>query len=106
INPPDEPEIPVTPEETPGELETTKTVNNQSPKLGEEIEYRITFRNKVTNGVLNQVTVTDNLPRGLTFVEGSLTSEGDDPQPTSLTYKDGTITAEYGKINDTKVRSI
>ncbi|PTO35324.1 isopeptide-forming domain-containing fimbrial protein [Enterococcus mundtii] len=106
INPPDEPEIPVTPEETPGELETTKTVNNQSPKLGEEIEYRITFRNKVTNGVLNQVTVTDNLPKGLTFVEGSLTSEGDDPQPTSLDYKEGTITAEYGKINDTKVRSI
>ncbi|MZZ58514.1 isopeptide-forming domain-containing fimbrial protein [Enterococcus mundtii] len=106
INPPDEPEIPVTPEETRGELETTKTVNNQSPKLGEEIEYRITFRNKVTNGVLNQVTVTDNLPRGLTYVEGSLTSEGDDPQPTSLGYKDGTITAEYGKINDTKVRSI
>ncbi len=106
INPPDEPEIPVTPEETPGELETTKTVNNQSPKLGEEIEYRITFRNKVTNGVLNQATVTDNLPRGLTYVEGSLTSEGDDPQPTSLDYNDGTITAEYGKINDTKVRSI
>ncbi|WP_271552965.1 isopeptide-forming domain-containing fimbrial protein, partial [Enterococcus mundtii] len=106
INPPDEPEIPVTPEETPGELETTKTVNNQSPKIGEEIEYRITFRNKVANGVLNQVTVTDNLPKGLTFVEGSLTSEGDEPQPTSLTYKDGTITAEYGKINDTKVRSI
>ncbi|NBA61623.1 isopeptide-forming domain-containing fimbrial protein, partial [Enterococcus mundtii] len=106
INPPDEPEIPVTPEETPGKLETTKTVNNQSPKLGEELEYRITFRNKVTNGVLNQVTVTDNLPRGLTYVEGSLTSEGDDPQPTSLDYKDGTITAEYGKISDTKVRSI
>ncbi|WP_374952901.1 hypothetical protein [Enterococcus mundtii] len=40
-------------------------MNNQSPKLWEEIEYRITFRNKVTNGVLNQVTVTDNLPRGL-----------------------------------------
>ncbi|MBO1084930.1 isopeptide-forming domain-containing fimbrial protein [Enterococcus mundtii] len=106
INPPDEPEIPVTPEETPGDLETTKTVNHQSPKLGEEIEYRITFRNKVTNGVLNQVTVTDNLPRGLTYIEGSLTSEGDDPQPISLDYKDGTITAAYGKINDTKVRSI
>ncbi|MGM0172077.1 hypothetical protein IGJ39_002183 [Enterococcus sp. AZ140] len=106
INPPDEPEIPVTPEETPGELETTKTVNHQSPKLGEEIEYRITFRNKVTNGVLNQVTVTDNLPKGLTYVEGSLKSEGDDPQPTSLDYKDGTITAEYGKISDTKLRSI
>ncbi len=60
----------------------------------------------MTNGVLNQVTVTDNLPKGLTYVEGSLTSEGDQPEPTSLTYKDGTITAEYGKISDTKARSI
>ncbi|WP_019724387.1 isopeptide-forming domain-containing fimbrial protein, partial [Enterococcus mundtii] len=106
INPPDEPEVPVIPEETPGKLESTKTVNKQKTKVGEELEYRITFRNKVTNGVLNQVTVTDNLPKGLTYVEGSLTSEGDQPEPTSLTYKDGTITAEYGKISDTKARSI
>ncbi|WP_249921809.1 hypothetical protein A5821_000088 [Enterococcus sp. 7F3_DIV0205] len=105
-NPPDEPEVPVTPVETPGELESTKSVNNQAPKIGDEIEYRITFRNKVTNGVLNQVTVTDALPKGLTYVEGSLSSEGDDPQPTSLTETDGKITAEYGKISDTKTRSI
>ncbi|MEI5991707.1 hypothetical protein A5881_003244 [Enterococcus termitis] len=105
-NPPDEPEVPVTPVETPGELESTKSVNNQSPKIGDEIEYRITFRNKVTNGVLNQVTITDDLPKGLTYVEGSLTSEGDDPKPTNLTVTDGKINAEYGKINDTKTRSI
>ncbi|WP_206855925.1 isopeptide-forming domain-containing fimbrial protein [Candidatus Enterococcus mangumiae] len=106
VNPPIEPEVPVTPVETPGELESTKIVNNQSPKLGEEIEYRITFRNKITNGVLNKVTVTDTLPKGLTYVEGSLTSQGDDPQPTNLTAKDGTITAEYGKISDMKTRTI
>ncbi|MGX7263842.1 isopeptide-forming domain-containing fimbrial protein, partial [Enterococcus crotali] len=105
-NPPDEPEVPVTPVETPGELESTKSVNNQSPKIGDEIEYRITFRNKVTNGILNQVTITDDLPKGLTYVEGSLTSEGDNPKPTNLTVTDGKITAEYGKINDTKTRSI
>ncbi|WP_155756816.1 isopeptide-forming domain-containing fimbrial protein, partial [Enterococcus mundtii] len=104
--PPDEPETPVTPVETPGVLESTKVVNNQSPKLGEEIEYRISFRNKVTNGVLKQVTVTDNLPKGLTYVEGSLMSEGDDPQPTSLTMENGKMVAEYTGIADTKVRSI
>ncbi|WP_029594295.1 isopeptide-forming domain-containing fimbrial protein, partial [Enterococcus mundtii] len=99
INPPDEPETPVTPVETPGELESTKSVNHQSPKIGEEIEYRINFRNKVTNGVLNQVTVTDKLPKGLTYVEGSLTSEGDDPQPINLTAKDGTIMFKV-KVNE------
>ena len=75
-NPPDEPETPVTPEETPGVLESNKSVNDQSPKLGDEIEYRITFRNKITNGVLKQVTIKDTLPKGLTYVEGSLSSEG------------------------------
>ncbi|OJG66205.1 fimbrial isopeptide formation D2 domain-containing protein [Enterococcus moraviensis] len=106
VNPPDEPEIPVTPVETPGRLDVTKSVNDQAPKIGDEVEYRITFRNKITNGVLNQVTVTDTLPKGVTYVEGSLTSEGDDPKPTSLTMENGQLTAEYGMINDTKVRSI
>ncbi|MZU11811.1 DUF11 domain-containing protein, partial [Bifidobacterium longum] len=106
VNPPIEPEVPVTPVETPGVLESNKSVNDQSPKLGEEIEYRITFRNKITNGVLKKVTIKDTLPTGLTYVEGSLTSEGDDPQPTTLTAQEGIITAEYGKISDTKTRTI
>ncbi|TKO64944.1 cell wall anchor protein, partial [Enterococcus faecalis] len=45
VNPPEEPEVPITPEEpiTPrvkeGKLTATKTVNNAKPKLGEAIEY-------------------------------------------------------------------
>ncbi|WP_167554727.1 isopeptide-forming domain-containing fimbrial protein [Carnobacterium divergens] len=105
-NPPDEPKVPVTPTETPGELIATKSVNNQSPKIGEEVEYRISFSNKIENGVLNQVTVTDSLPKGLTYVEGSLKSEGEDPQPTSLKVTDNKVVAEYKNIKDTKTRSL
>ena len=78
-NPPDEPETPVTPEETPGVLESTKTVNHQSP---ESVMKSNTGSRSVTRSkwCLEKVTVTDNLPKGLTYVEDSLTSEGDDPQ--------------------------
>ncbi|MFZ3680517.1 isopeptide-forming domain-containing fimbrial protein [Enterococcus faecalis] len=112
INPPEEPEVPITPEEpiTPrvkeGKLTATKTVNNAKPKLGEAIEYTISFRNTIENGVLNKVVITDQLPKGLTYVKDSLTSVGDEPKPTSLTEANGTITAEYPSITDTKERSI
>ncbi|MBU5577105.1 isopeptide-forming domain-containing fimbrial protein, partial [Enterococcus sp. S131_ASV_20] len=64
------------------------------------------FRNTIENGVLNKVVITDQLPKGLTYVKDSLTSVGDEPKPTSLTEANGTITAEYPSITDTKERSI
>ncbi|EGO9144523.1 DUF11 domain-containing protein [Enterococcus faecalis] len=106
VNPPEEPEVPVVPEAKAGKLAATKTVNNAKPKLGEAIEYTISFRNTVENGVLNKVVVTDQLPKGLTYVKDSLTSVGDEPKPTSLKEANGTITAEYPSITDTKERSI
>ncbi|UDM46381.1 DUF11 domain-containing protein [Enterococcus faecalis] len=106
VNPPEEPEVPVVPEAKEGKLTATKTVNNAKPKLGETIEYTISFRNTIENGVLNKVVITDQLPKGLTYVKDSLTSVGDEPKPTSLKEANGTITAEYPSITDTKERSI
>ncbi|EGO9385679.1 DUF11 domain-containing protein, partial [Enterococcus faecalis] len=106
VNPPEEPEVPVVPETKAGKLAATKTVNNAKPKLGETIEYTISFRNTVENGVLNKVVITDQLPKGLTYVKDSLTSVGDEPKPTSLKETNGIITAEYPSITDTKERSI
>ncbi|EIP8133206.1 DUF11 domain-containing protein, partial [Enterococcus faecalis] len=106
VNPPEEPEVPVVPETNAGKLAATKTVNNAKPKLGETIEYTISFRNTIENGVLNKVVITDQLPKGLTYVKDSLTSVGDEPKPTSLKEANGTITAEYPSITDTKERSI
>ena len=106
VNPPEEPEVPVVPEAKEGKLTATKTVNNAKPKLGEAIEYTISFRNTIENGVLNKVVITDQLPKGLTYVKDSLISVGDEPKPTSLKEINGTITAEYPSITDTKERSI
>ena len=38
-----------------GKVEAKKTVNNETPKLGEEVEYRISFKNTVENGKLAEV---------------------------------------------------
>ncbi|MGH2227200.1 DUF11 domain-containing protein, partial [Enterococcus faecalis] len=61
----------------------TKTVNNSKPKLGEAIEYTISFRNSIENGDLNKVVITDQLPKGLKNVKDSLTSIDDETKPTS-----------------------
>ncbi|MGR5958915.1 isopeptide-forming domain-containing fimbrial protein [Bacillus cereus] len=34
------------PKEVPGEIEARKIASNKTPKLGDEVEYRITFKNK------------------------------------------------------------
>ncbi|MDU1482195.1 MAG: isopeptide-forming domain-containing fimbrial protein [Enterococcus faecalis] len=106
VNPPEEPEVPVVPETNAGKLAATKTVNNAKPKLGETIEYTISFRNTIENGVLNKVVITDQLPKGLTYVKDSLTSVGDEPKPTSLKEANGTITAEYPSITEAKAGEI
>ncbi|AVP46191.1 isopeptide-forming domain-containing fimbrial protein [Bacillus cereus] len=105
-NPPQKPEAIITPEYKDGKLKAEKTVNNPAPKLGEEVEYRITFRNVVEHGKLAKVKIKDELPNSLEFVEGSERAEGDSPKPLHVKVKNGTVLAEYPEITDTKERSI
>ncbi|WP_241675973.1 hypothetical protein, partial [Bacillus wiedmannii] len=63
--PPVESLIPITPQYKDGTLEARKEVSNHEPKLGEEIEYRISFENTVENGKLAVVKVEDEIPAGL-----------------------------------------
>ncbi|MDA1649684.1 isopeptide-forming domain-containing fimbrial protein [Bacillus cereus group sp. TH160LC] len=105
-NPPIEPEERITPQHKDGIIDATKTVNNPSPKLGEEVEYRISFKNTVENGKLEKVTIEDTIPNGLEYVKDSEKSEGDKPSPLKLYVKDGKVIAEYENITDTKERSI
>ncbi|PRT28697.1 isopeptide-forming domain-containing fimbrial protein, partial [Bacillus thuringiensis] len=105
-NPPQKPEAIITPEYKDGKLKAEKTVNNPAPKLGEEVEYRITFRNVVEHGKLAKVKIKDELPNSLEFVEGSERAEGDNPKPLHVKVKNGIVLAEYPEITDTKERSI
>ncbi|WP_232965628.1 isopeptide-forming domain-containing fimbrial protein, partial [Bacillus thuringiensis] len=105
-NPPQKPEAIITPEYKDGKLKAEKTVNNPAPKLGEEVEYRITFRNVVEHGKVAKVKIKDELPSSLEFVEGSERAEGENPKPLHVKVKNGIVLAEYPEIVDTKERSI
>ena len=83
-----------------------KKATNKKPKLGEEFEYQISFQNTVENGKLDAVTIEDEIPANLEFVQGSEKAEGDKPAPLKLSVKDGKVIAEYENITDMKERSI
>ncbi|WPU51245.1 isopeptide-forming domain-containing fimbrial protein [Bacillus anthracis] len=105
-NEPVESDVVITPQSKKGEIAATKVVNNKKPKLGEEIEYRISFHNMVENGKLAEVRVEDTIPKGLEYVENSIKAEGEAPSPVELTVEAGVIKAKYIDITDTKERSI
>ncbi|HFF3743127.1 TPA: isopeptide-forming domain-containing fimbrial protein [Bacillus cereus] len=105
-NPPIEPEERITPQHKDGIIDSKKTVDNPSPKLGEEVEYRISFKNTVENGKLDVVTIEDEIPAGLEYVQGSIRFEGAEPNPIELKMEFGKVIAKYLEITDTKERSI
>ncbi|HDR5134662.1 TPA: isopeptide-forming domain-containing fimbrial protein, partial [Bacillus anthracis] len=94
------------PKEVPGEIEARKIASNKSPKLGDEVEYRITFKNKVKDGRLDVLTIEDQLPSSLEFVKDSLKAEGVQPEPVELKFENGKIIAKYPAITDMEERSI
>ena len=54
-------------------------------------------RNTVEDSLLENLKISDVLPEGLTFVEGSLeVSHGG-----TGSYEDGKVTAEFGEVKDT-----
>ncbi|TKI11465.1 DUF11 domain-containing protein, partial [Bacillus wiedmannii] len=103
---PTDAKVVITPQSKKGEIAATKVVNNEKPKLGEEIEYRISFHNTVENGKLAEVRVEDAIPTGLEYVENSIKAEGEAPGPVELTFEAGVVKAKYIDITDTKERSI
>ncbi|MDG0882188.1 DUF11 domain-containing protein, partial [Bacillus paranthracis] len=105
-HPPETPTAEIIPQHKDGKVKAKKTVNNKKPKLGEEVEYRISFKNTVENGKLVEVTVEDEIPAGLEYVENSLQAEGSKPSPVELKFENGKVMAKYLEIADTKERSI
>ncbi|MCX9102036.1 isopeptide-forming domain-containing fimbrial protein, partial [Bacillus anthracis] len=103
---PEKPYVEITPQYKDGKIVAEKVANNHKPKLGEEVEYRIRFKNTVENGKLAEVNIKDTLPKGLEYVEGSITAEGSKPKPVELKVENGKVTAKYPAITDTEERSI
>ncbi|MFB5690617.1 isopeptide-forming domain-containing fimbrial protein, partial [Bacillus cereus] len=105
-NKPVNPTAEIIPQYKDGKIEAKKMVNNETPKLGEEVEYRISFKNTVEHGKLTEVKIEDDLPNGLEYVKDSVKAEGSKPDPVELKFENGKVMAKYPEITDTKERSI
>src|SRR5690625_3038783 len=88
-------------------LEAEKSaVNAEAGKekfeVGDTIIYTIQTRNTVSDSLVENLVITDELPEGLTFVEGSIeVSHGGEAE-----FTDGTITASFGNVEDTEWRTV
>ncbi|MCV5791764.1 hypothetical protein OFN52_32430, partial [Escherichia coli] len=89
--PPKNLEEKITPQHKAGKIAAKKKATNKKPKLGEEVEYQISFQNTVENGKLDAVTIEDEIPANLEFVQGSERVEGAEPNPVELKVENGKV---------------
>ncbi|GIN87120.1 hypothetical protein J6TS2_35060 [Heyndrickxia sporothermodurans] len=107
IEEPDKPENETTVDPKDPKLESEKiAVNAEEGKekfeVGDTIVYTIKTRNTVSDSLVKNLTITDELPTGLEYVEGSLKVS----QEGKGEFKDGKITANFGDVKDTEWRTV
>ncbi|MDQ8057639.1 isopeptide-forming domain-containing fimbrial protein [Bacillus velezensis] len=88
-------------------LESVKTAKNldkdkQKYEVGDTVVYTIKTRNTVSDGKVKNLVVSDKLPAGLEYVEGSLKASNDG----EVKFEDGKIIASFGDVSDTEWRTV
>ncbi|MCM3548306.1 isopeptide-forming domain-containing fimbrial protein [Alkalihalobacillus clausii] len=107
IDDPDKPEHEVDVDPKQPKLESKKSAKNADEskdgyEVGDKVVYTIEARNTVEDSAVEDLTIIDQLPEGLAFVEGSLqVSDGG-----TATFEDGTVTADFGTVTDTEWRTV
>ena len=107
IDTPDKPKAEVTINPKDPELESEKTASNldtekESYEVGDTIVYTIKARNTVSDSIIEDFVISDELPAGLSFVDGSLeVSDGG-----KGSFEEGTITANFENVTDTEWRTV
>ncbi|MDP4098345.1 isopeptide-forming domain-containing fimbrial protein [Paenibacillus sp. P96] len=91
----------------PPALEISKNVKNKlvdktDYEVGDTVVYTIIARNTVADTVAKNVTIEDELPEGLEFIEGTLQASHN----TVPEFNDGKITANFGHVSDTDERIV
>jgi uncharacterized repeat protein (TIGR01451 family) len=95
---------PVPPEEDePAQLEIIKTADRGAGEPGDVVIYRLLVTNRSTR-VANPVTVVDQLPRGLLYVEDSVRTAP--LQPTSVTSQGSQLRLEFPALGPDESISI
>lgn len=70
---------------------TDISIDGDAVKAGDVLTYEITYTN-FTNEVQNDLSITDMIPEGTTYVDGSASKEG------FVSYADGMLTWEFGAV--------
>ncbi|MBD8005341.1 isopeptide-forming domain-containing fimbrial protein [Bacillus norwichensis] len=107
IDKPDKPEEEVEIYPRHSVLESEKSAVNaekgkEKYEVGDTIVYTIKTRNKITDSLVKNLSITDKLPAGLEYVDGSLKVS----HKGTGEFKDGTITANFGDVKDTEWRTV
>ncbi|KAB2394983.1 isopeptide-forming domain-containing fimbrial protein [Bacillus cereus] len=87
-----------------------KNLQNKNIEVGDEIEYTIKTRNTVSDSIVKNAVIEDQLPEGLEYVPGTLQvngkpvtdAEGDD----NGHYVQGKFTGQLGDITDTEWHTV
>ncbi|WP_230191727.1 isopeptide-forming domain-containing fimbrial protein [Paenibacillus sp. CECT 9249] len=75
------------------------------PEVGDTLLYTIQTRNKISDSLATNLTITDVIPEGLEYVPGTLTVDGtsvsDAQDGDKGHYADGQVFAQFGDVTDT-----
>ncbi|WP_217451429.1 isopeptide-forming domain-containing fimbrial protein [Metabacillus niabensis] len=84
--------------------------DTEHPEVGDTLTYTIQTQNTISNSLVKNMTIKDQLPEGLEYVPGTLKVDGkpatDDENDDNGHYVDGTFTGQFGDILDTDVHKI
>ncbi|WP_307893403.1 isopeptide-forming domain-containing fimbrial protein [Bacillus swezeyi] len=107
VDDPDKPGTDIKVDPKDPKLESKKIAKNLDAEkdkyeAGDTVVYTIKTRNTVTDSRVENLTISDELPSGLTYVEGSLkVSHGGEG-----TFEDGKVTANFSDVSDTEWRTV
>ncbi|MFA3776372.1 isopeptide-forming domain-containing fimbrial protein [Bacillus safensis] len=79
--------------------------DKKTPQVGDTLLYTIKTKNLEEDSIVNNLVISDELPEGLEYVEGSLKVDGqaatDAKDEDNGDYTKGIVTGQFGDIKDT-----
>ncbi|MFC9448824.1 isopeptide-forming domain-containing fimbrial protein [Bacillus cereus] len=109
----EKPEVETPVDPLSGQLESKKEIigmRQEKFHVNDEFEYQIKARNKVENGLIKDMRLTDKLPEGIEYIAGSMKLNGnlltDAVDEDEGSYEDNTIKVNFGDVLDTEERIV
>src|SRR5690625_464835 len=85
-------------------------MDEDNPEVGDTLRYTITTSNVIEGSLVENLTIGDTIPEGLTYVDGSLKVDGvsvtDEEDDDAGHIVDGIVTGSFGNITDVDEHSV